>query len=66
MSKALALSYGVGWTFRRTDRLGLQVFGAQHVASLGDFHLGEVTVEHVVGNFWSVGAAIVISSFPES
>ena len=59
-SKALGLTYGAGWTFRHTDRLGLQIFGAQHVAALGDFQTGGVTVENVVGNFWSVGAAIVI------
>ena len=35
-SKALGLTYGAGWTFRHTQRLGVQIFGAQHVASLGD------------------------------
>ena len=58
-SKALGLTYGAGWTFQRTDRLGLQVFGTQHVASLGDFQTGGITVENVVANFWSFGAAIV-------
>ena len=37
-----------------------EMFGAQHVAALGDFQTGGVTVENVIGNFWSVGAAIVI------
>jgi hypothetical protein len=59
-SKALGLTYGAGWTFRHSDRLGLQLFGAQHLAALGDFQSGGVTVENVIGNFWSVGAAIVI------
>jgi hypothetical protein len=59
-SKALGLTYGIGWTFRHTDRLGLQIFGAQHVAALGDFQTGGMTIENVVGNFWSVGAALVI------
>ncbi len=58
--KALGLTYGAGWTFRHTERLGLQLFGAQHVAALGDFQTGGVTIENVVGNFWSVGAAVVI------
>jgi len=58
--KALGLTYGAGWTFRHTHRMGVQVFGAQHVAALGDFQTGGVTAENVVGNFWSVGAAIVI------
>ena len=59
-SKALGLTYGIGWTFRHTDRLGLQIFGAQHVAALGDFQTGGTTIENVVGNYWSVGAALVI------
>jgi hypothetical protein len=60
-SKALGLTYGAGWTFRQTNRVGLQMFGAQHVAALGDFELaGGVTAQDVMANFWSVGAAIVI------
>ena len=59
-SKALGLTYGIGWTFRHSTRLGVQVFGAQHVAALGDFQTGGVTAENVIGNFWSVGAAIVV------
>ena len=59
-SKALALTYGIGWTFRQSERLGFQIFGAQHMAAVGDFESGGITVENVVGNFWSVGAAIVI------
>jgi len=59
-SKALGLTYGAGWAFRHSDRLGHQVFGAQHVAALGDFQTGGVTISNVVGNFWSVGAAVVI------
>ena len=64
-SKALGLTYGAGWTFRRHSRAGLQVLGTQHVAALGDFQtgsgsLGTGLIENVVGNFWSVGAAIVI------
>jgi hypothetical protein len=59
-SKALGLTYGAGWMFRRAERLGVQVFGAQHMAALGDFQIGGATVENVIGNFWSVGAAVVI------
>jgi hypothetical protein len=59
-SKALGLTYGAGWAFRRDARLGVELFGAQHVAALGDFTTGGVTNENVVANFWSVGAAIVI------
>lgn len=59
-SKALGLTYGAGWAFRRNRRIGMEVFGAQHVAALGDFETGGVTNENVVANFWSLGAAIVI------
>jgi hypothetical protein len=59
-SKALGLTYGAGWTFRRDQRVGFQLFGSQHVAALGDFQTGGVVSENVIGNFWSVGAAILI------
>jgi len=39
---------------------GAQIFAAQHAAALGDLTSGETTAENVLGNFWSVGAAIVI------
>ncbi len=60
-SKALGLGYAAGWAFRRSDRVGLQMFGAQHVAALGDFQTGGGAIAtDVIANFWSVGAAIVI------
>jgi hypothetical protein len=59
-SKAFALEIGGGWEWRVAPRLGTQFFGAQHVATLGDLTGSTGTVENVVGNFWSVGAAIVI------
>src|SRR6188508_3810414 len=51
-SKALALTYGIGWTFRHDERLGLQIFGAQHMAAMGDFQSGGVTIENVIANYW--------------
>jgi hypothetical protein len=59
-SKALGLSYAAGWAFGRSARVGLQVFGAQHVAALGDFQTGGATATDVIANYWSIGAAIVI------
>jgi hypothetical protein len=59
-SKALGLTYAAGWAFRRSDRVGLQIFGAQHMAALGDFQTGTVTATDVIANFWSFGAAIII------
>jgi hypothetical protein len=59
-SKALGMTYGAGWAFRHTERLGLQIFAVQHVAALGDVATGEVNVENVMGNFYSIGASVVI------
>jgi hypothetical protein len=59
-SKALSLVIGTGWEFQGVGRLGFQVFGSQHVAALGDLRTAEGDVPDVVGNFWSIGAAIVI------
>ncbi len=58
--KALAVAIGGGWAFRRNERVGVQIYAAQHVAALGDFELREGTLENVMGNFWSLGAAVVI------
>jgi hypothetical protein len=59
-SKALSVVIGGGWAFRPSDRVGMLFFATQHAAALGDFQLAETTVEDVLGNFWSIGAAIVI------
>lgn len=59
-SKALSLVIGAGWEFMPLRRIGFQVFGSQHVAALGDLATIDGDVPDVVGNFWSVGAAIVI------
>ena len=57
--KALSVVIGAGWAFRRDARVGLQVIGAQHVGALGDLQTADNTVEDVVGNFWSLGIAVV-------
>jgi hypothetical protein len=59
-SKALSVVVGAGWAFRPGERVGLQVFGAQHAAALGDLKTADTDVQDVLGNFWSIGAAIVI------
>jgi hypothetical protein len=59
-SKALGLSYAAGWVFRRERRVGFEVFGAQHLAALGDFQTGGTTATDVIANYWSIGAAIVL------
>ena len=59
-SKAFALEIGGGWEWRFSQRFGTQIFGSQHVATLGDLETATTRVENVVGNFWSLGGAIVI------
>ena len=58
--KALSVLIGAGWEFRPTARLGLQVFGTQHALALGDLQASEGPIPDVIGNRWSVGAAVVI------
>ncbi len=59
-SKALSLVVGGGWEFKGRGRFGFQAFASQHVAALGDLITANGDVPDVVGNFWSIGAAIVI------
>lgn len=59
-SKAFALAIGAGWEWTLKGRLGAQAFGTQHAAALGDLQTSDQTIENVMGNFWSVGAALVI------
>jgi hypothetical protein len=59
-SKALALVIGGGWEFNPKGRLGLQLFAMQHVGALGDLQTVNGAIADVTGNFWSLGAAIVV------
>ena len=59
-SKAFALAYGAGWEWRLARHLGAQVIGTHHVGALGDLETSNRTVENVVGNFWNVGAMLII------
>jgi len=58
--KALSVVIGAGWVFRPTARLGLQLFAAQHALALGDLQTSQGQIPDVVGNRWSIGAAVVI------
>jgi hypothetical protein len=51
---------GGGWVFRPAARLGLQLFATQHALALGDLQSADGDVQDVIGNRWSLGAAIVI------
>ena len=58
--KALSIVVGAGWVFNPQGRVGLQVFGAQHAAALGDLQTATGQIPDVMGNFWSLGGGIVI------
>ena len=51
---------GAGWVFAPSARFGLQLFGAQHALALGDLQSSEGQIPDVIGNRWSIGAAVVI------
>jgi len=59
-SKALSVVIGAGWAFQPAKKFGIQVFGTQHAAALGDFQTATASVGDVIGNFWSMGIGIVI------
>jgi len=58
--KGLSVLIGAGWIVRPTARLGLQLFGMQHAFALGDLQASQGVVQDVIGNRWSLGAAVVI------
>ena len=58
--KALSVVIGGGWEFRSAGPIGVQLFAMQHVGALGDLQTTTVSFGDVTGNFWSLGAAIVI------
>lgn len=59
-SKALSVVIGGGWAFRRSEKVGFQLFAMQHVAALGDLQSAGTTYADVTGNLWSLGASVVI------
>ena len=59
-TKALSVSFGCGWEFKPKGRLGLQLFANQQVGALGDLQTIAGHTDDVTGNFWTLGAAIVI------
>jgi hypothetical protein len=58
--KGLSVIIGAGWAFQPAARLGLQVFGMQHALALGDLQARDASIPDVIGNRWSMGAAIVV------
>ena len=58
-SKALSVVIGGGWAFRASNRIGFQVFASQHAGAIGDLQTAAGDVPDVMGNFWTIGGAIV-------
>jgi hypothetical protein len=58
--KGLSVIIGGGWVVRPTSRLGLQFFATQHAFALGDLQASQGLINDVIGNRWSIGAAVVI------
>jgi hypothetical protein len=58
--KGLSVLIGGGWAFRPAARLGLQLFVTQHAFALGDLQASQGLINDVIGNRWSVGAAVII------
>jgi hypothetical protein len=59
-TNALAINFGMGWEQRISRRWAIQAHALQHVAALGE--LTTITgerIRNVVGNYWTVGGAIV-------
>jgi hypothetical protein len=62
-TNALAVMYGTGWVFRPERRWTMQVYATHYVAALGTLTtIGGSNVQSVVGNYWTVGAAVTIRS----
>jgi hypothetical protein len=59
-SKTFAPGIGTGWEWRTRSRVDAQVFATLNAVALGDLETSDRTIENVMGNFWSVGGAIVI------
>ena len=58
--KGLSVIIGAGWIVRPTARLGLQLFVTQHALAMGDLQSSQGLIDDVIGNRWSIGAAVVI------
>ena len=58
-SKALSVMIGGGWAFRRSARLGFQIFVSQHAGAIGDLQTADGDIPDVMANFWTIGAAFV-------
>jgi len=60
-TNALALVYGTGWIFKVKNRWAVQAHATHYVASLGELTKTDgTTMTNVVGNYWTVGLAIVV------
>jgi hypothetical protein len=60
-TNALGVTYGTGWMLGWTRRRTVQVQATHHVAALGQLTTVDGgSHENVVGNYWTIGAALVV------
>ena len=59
-TNALGLMYGTGWIIGWDRRRTVQVNATHHVAALGEVTTTGEPLRNVVGNYWTIGAALVI------
>jgi hypothetical protein len=60
-TNALGVTYGTGWVFGWQRRRTVQLHATHHVAALGQLTTVDGgTLENVIGNYWTVGAALVL------
>lgn len=57
--KGLSVVIGGGWVFRAEQRVAFQFFASQHALGLGDLQTEHAVVNDVMGNYWTIGGAIV-------
>lgn len=59
LARGLAVTYSVGWAFRRARRVGVQLFASQHVVTIGDITTSTFVADNVIANTWTVGGSLV-------
>jgi len=60
-TNALGFVYGAGWLVKVKDRWAIQAHATHYVAALGELTKADgTTMLNVVGNYWTVGMAIVV------
>jgi len=59
-TNSLGVVYGAGWIFSPYRRVAVQIQGTHHVAAMGELTTADGIIKNVVGNYWTIGTALVI------